>query len=119
MAKEIVEFLKTHGRYVKGDIAGFEPAVIASWPKGTCMPYDPDRPEPAKREAADLEADAQDLAVRAAELQAREDELAAREAALMEREAEAITAPANPVDPAAGGEADKTAGAPPKQGAKA
>ena len=119
MAKEIVEFLKTHGRYVKGDIAGFEPAVIASWPKGTCIPYDPDRPKPAKREAADLEADAQDLAVRAAELQAREDELAAREAALMEREAEAITAPEKPVDPAGDGEAEKTAGAPPKQGAKA
>lgn len=119
MAKEIVEFLKTHGRYVKGDIAGFEPAVIANWPKGTCIPYDPDRPKPAKREAADLEADAQDLAVRAAELQAREDELAAREAALMEREAEVITAPAKPADPAAGGDTDKTAGAPPKQGAKA
>lgn len=118
--KEIVEFRKTHGRYVKGDVAGFDPAVIAKWPKGTCIPYDPDRPKPAEREAADLEADAQDLAARAAELQVREEELAAREAALAEREGEAIAEPAtSAAEPSKDGDGAKAAGAPPKQGAKA
>lgn len=129
MSKQIVKFLKTHGRYVKGDVAGFAPETVTAWPKGVCVPYDPKGPteigavaidtsavqklvEDARAELAQKEAD---FAAREADLKAREEAVAAREAVpslvdeiVVEIEAEAPEAPAK-----------KPAGAPPKQGTKA
>lgn len=114
MAKQIVKFLKTHGRYVKGDVAGFEPATIAKWPKGTCKPFDPEEVDVAPN--ADGEAGA-DVSAKLAELAQREAELNAREEALAEKEKAAEEA-----DKAAGAaeavsKGAKASGEPPKQGA--
>ena len=141
MAKTIVKFLKTHGRYVKGDVAGFAPETVAAWPKGVCVPYDPKGPtvigtvaldtsaaqklvEDARAEFAQKEAD---FAAREADLKAREEAVAAREAEpttfdLLREELEKL--PANETSAEIEAEAPeapakKPAGAPPKQGAKA
>lgn len=116
MAKVIVEFLKTHTRYVKGDIAGFAAETVAAWPKGVCKPYDPNAPLALEIDTAK----AHELDVREAELKAREDALAAREAALASEGAEATPAlDATEEDEAPPAKTTKApAGAPPKQGAK-
>ena len=46
MEKVIVEFLKTHGRYVKGDVAGFTAETVAAWLIGSagCNSNAPFRP---------------------------------------------------------------------------
>ncbi len=134
MQKQIVKFLKTHGRYVKGDVAGFDPETVASWPKGVCVPYDPKAATVTASVAIDTSAaqkmieDARaefaqkggELDTREADLKAREEALAAREAALaapVEAAQEAIEEPTEVEAPDA--PAKKPAGAPPKQGAKA
>ncbi|MFV1594029.1 hypothetical protein VWZ88_15855 [Phaeobacter sp. JH20_36] len=145
MTKVIVEFLRAHGRFVRGDIAGFAPDVVKKWPAGVCVPYDPDKPK-ARGVAVvgeiDLDADgvrkmisdaetefaekADALSQREQELADREAELATRERELLNRTAAAETgAAADPEvaaavdEEAAKGATKKTAGAPPKQGAKA
>lgn len=115
MAKQIVKFLKTHGRYVRGDVAGFDQATIARWPKGTCKDYDPNEAEAAAQSvtigALDLSVVADgfraELEAKAAELEAKAAELEAREMALWSMEAEASQS-----------NAEKPSGEPPKQGDK-
>ncbi|KIC19625.1 MULTISPECIES: hypothetical protein [unclassified Leisingera] len=118
MSKQIVKFLKTHGRYVKGDVAGFEPATIAKWPKGTCKPFDPEEVDSAPN--ADGEAGA-DVSAKLAELAQREADLKAREEALAEKEQAAEEAGKAGGEPAGAAEAAskgaKASGEPPKQGA--
>lgn len=141
MSRQIVKFLKTHGRYVKGDVAGFAPETVAAWPKGVCVPHDPNAAtvtdslkldtseaqklvEDARAEFAQKEAD---LAAREADLKAREEAVAAREAEpstfdLLRDEIEKL--PGNEPSTedekvATGAPAKKSAGVPPKQGAKA
>jgi len=132
MAKVIVEFLKTHGRYVKGDVAGFDAETIAKWPQGVCKPHDPDAARnvvalevdtaAAQKLIADARADLEtkggELDARDADLKAREEALAAREAALV-AEAE-NTAPAleKKTEKPASASPKEGAGTPPKQGAK-
>ncbi|MBI6628331.1 hypothetical protein [Pontibaca salina] len=104
MSKTVVEIQRTWGRYVKGDVAGFEPAQaerltgskppIAKLFKG----------ETPQRAASAGSADAADIAKRMAALDEREKQLAAREAELE------LAAAAKPSSDAAG--------APPKQGSK-
>lgn len=132
MAKLIVEFLKTHGRYVKGDVAGFDAATIAKWPQGVCKPYDPDASKAVEALSVDttaaeqLIADARaELETKGGELDARDADLKAREEALAAREA-ALTAEAENTPPALEAKTEKPAsalpkegaGTPPKQGAK-
>lgn len=126
MQKQIVKFLKTHGRYVKGDVAGFAPETVAAWPKGVCVPYDPKAATVTASLAIDTSA-AQKLVEDArAEFALKEADLNAREAALAAREA-ALAAPVETTPVVADTEAEPTeadapkkpAGAPPKQGAKA
>ncbi|WHP68856.1 hypothetical protein [Phaeobacter inhibens] len=145
MTKVIVEFLRAHGRFVRGDIAGFAPDVVKKWPAGVCVPYDPDKPKAGgvavignielnadgvRKMISDAEtefaAKSDALSQREQELADREAELAARERELLSRvAAEQTDASAEPEEAAAVDEeaakdaTKKTAGAPPKQGAKA
>jgi len=128
MSKTIVKFLKTHGRYVKGDVAGFDPETIAAWPKGVCKPYDPDE----KLEIASVQIDTSEaqkliddaraeFEQKAAALDSKSAELDAREEAVAAREqAQAEPAATEDNSKGASNDAAKTsAGTPPKQGAKA
>ncbi|NDK36975.1 hypothetical protein [Rhodovulum sulfidophilum] len=97
MTKVILKFRRAHGRYNRGEVAGFAPALAAKLTRGD----DPvatvfDRAAEARLAAAPV--DPAELAARAADLAARETALATREAALAQAEAKAET------------------GAPPKQG---
>lgn len=120
MSKQIVKFLKNHGRYVKGDVAGFDPVTVAKWPKGTCKPFDPEEVDTAPvaggEAGADVSAKLSELLQREAELNAREEALAEKELA----EEEAGKAAAEPAGTADGGGkgagAAKASGEPPKQG---
>jgi len=131
MAKQIVKFLKTHGRYVRGDVAGFDQATIASWPKGICKPFNPDDvDQPASGDVGMLDAMAHlvakgaELDATAAKLEAMAAELEAREAALsMQGAASPVDAAKPSGEPQMQGEASpggavKPSGEPPKQGAK-
>lgn len=133
MQKQIVKFLKTHGRYVKGDVAGFASETIAAWPKGVCVPYDPNAASVVgamtldTSEAQKMVADArveiakksEVLDTREANLKAREDALAAREAALSAQAEVAPVVEEAAAEPEQVDAPKKPAGAPPKQGAKA
>ncbi|GAB5433931.1 MAG: hypothetical protein EpisKO_33010 [Epibacterium sp.] len=133
MSKQIVKFLKTHGRYVKGDVAGFAPATVAAWPKGVCEPYDPKVATGIGTVALDTSAaqklieDARaefaqkggELDTREADLKAREEALAAREAALSAQAEGALVVEEAAAEPEQVDAPKKPAGAPPKQGAKA
>lgn len=101
MSKTIVEMQRTWGRYVKGDIAGFEAGQAkqltdAKPPIAKPFKGEVKKPAPAAGDEAGL-------TKRAAELDAREKELAARE----EEIAKANVKPAG-----------DQAGQPPKQGGK-
>ncbi|SIO36555.1 hypothetical protein SAMN05444722_1692 [Rhodovulum sp. ES.010] len=98
--KVIVKFVRSHGRYIKGDIAGFDAVTAKKLTAGDAAPARPYDPEAEKKIAAAPD----DIAA----LSAREAALEARAAALAEREAAL----------AADGAEGKAAGAPPKQGAK-
>lgn len=103
MAKIILKFVRSHGRYNAGEIAGFDKeaaARLTAGDKPIAKAYD------AKAEKAAAAARAQSdevLDKRAAELDAREKAMAEREAKLAEAEAKTG--------------AGKGAGAPPSQGA--
>ncbi len=126
MAKLIVEFLKTHGRYVKGDVAGFDAATIANWPHGVCKPYDPN----AKAEIVALSVDTSaaqkmieharaEIEAKGGELDTREADLKAREDAFAQREAElAASVSTEPTVENTEDAAKSPSGEPPKQGAK-
>ncbi|MBL3580552.1 hypothetical protein BV509_12320 [Rhodovulum sulfidophilum] len=96
MTKVILKFRRAHGRYNRGEVAGFAPALAAKLTRG----------EDPVATVFDRAAEAQ-LAAAAdpGEIEARAADLAAREAALAEREAALAAA-----------EAKAQAGAPPKQG---
>lgn len=102
MSKTVVEIQRTWGRYVKGDIAGFEPAqakrLIDAKP-AIAKPYKGE----VRKTAAAPDGSAE-LAKRMADLDEREKQLAAREAELEKA--------ASAAKPAA------SAGQPPKQGGK-
>ncbi|WP_414896842.1 hypothetical protein [Rhodovulum sp. YEN HP10] len=96
MTKVILKFRRAHGRYNRGEVAGFAPTLAARLTRGE----DPvatvfDRAAEAQLAAA---ADPVGLEAKAADLATREAALAEREAALAAAEAKART------------------GAPPKQG---
>lgn len=96
MTKVVLKFRRAHGRYNRGEVAGFAPGLAAKLTRGE----DPvatvlDRAAEAALAAA---ADPAGLEARAADLAAREAALAEREAAIAAAEAKAET------------------GAPPKQG---
>ncbi|OIQ32310.1 MAG: hypothetical protein BM562_05425 [Alphaproteobacteria bacterium MedPE-SWcel] len=117
MAKVIVEFLKTHGRYVKGDVAGFEAATLAKWPQDVCRPYDADASATVEPQHVDSSEAQKAIAEAQAEFERKGDELAAREADLKARE-EALAAREAAQSPDPAPEKTAPAGAPPKQGAK-
>ncbi|RBO52511.1 hypothetical protein DSD19_14135 [Rhodovulum sp. BSW8] len=96
MTKVILKFRRAHGRYNRGEVAGFAPALAARLTRGE----DPvatvfDRAAEAQLAAA---ADPAGIEAKAADLAEREAALATREAAL------------------AAAEAKVQAGAPPRQG---
>lgn len=119
MAKTAVKFLRGHGRYNKGDIAGFEGEALRKLLAGSkpvAALYDAKAELSAEaalaQGAADLDAERADLAQRAKDLAAREAELVVREAALA---AGQVAAPEVPDGQA---QAETTgAGDPPKRGA--
>jgi hypothetical protein len=112
MSKVILQFTKGHGRYVKGDIAGFD-SDTARKLRGVTMPYN-------------AAANAANMVMAAVEevnaLDAREKELAAREAEFEARVAAAADISALATEPAAGdppAQGNKAAaGDPPAQGSK-
>ena len=126
MEKVIVEFLKTHGRYVKGDVAGFTAETVAARPKGVCKPHDPNAKagivalsvdtsaaqKMIEHARAEIEAKGGELDTREADLKAREDALAQREAEL------AASVSAEPTAENTEDTAKSPSGEPPKQGAK-
>lgn len=113
MSKISVRFLRTHGAYVKGDIAGFSKAQADAFEAAKPPIAEKLGPVKAKAPADNPAAQEQEqaLAKRMAELDAREAEIAEREAGVAEKEAGgAVEAPDD-------GETQK--GKPPAQGAKA
>jgi hypothetical protein len=106
MSKVILQFTKGHGRYVKGDVAGFD-SVTAQKLRGVTMPYN------AAAKAAVVEVNA---------LDAREKELAARELDFETRLAAVGGLSALATEPAAGDppvQGNKAAaGDPPVEGSK-
>lgn len=121
MTQVIVKFLKTHGRYVKNDVAGFPKDVVDSWPVGTCKPFDPDAAAAGAGvdvgQMADNDARAKALDGREALLDERYAELTKREAAV--KAAEDSAAAAAIAEPQGGKKASKAAaGDPPVQGSK-
>ena len=141
--KKIVKFLRGHGRFNAGEIAGFEADVALKLVRGdnpVAKPYDPN--EKVLTVAIDtseinlrIEEAGAEIDLRLAELGAREQALAEREAELtagLAAMAQAADAQAVHFDPAKSGDpapaatpaedpkpAKKSAaGAPPKQGGK-
>jgi hypothetical protein len=104
MAKTVVRFLRTHGSYVKGDVAGFAEHVARNF--ADAKPPIAKIIGAAEAKASKEDAGAQEqeaaLAKREKALADQEAALAKREAALQEAESKAKT----------------TAGTPPAQGAK-
>lgn len=136
----IVKFLRNHGTYFRGDVAGFEQDVAARLLSATPpvvalhIPTEGEAPQAdavvleIARMTEDLRVRGEDLAAREMALAEREVELASREAALAEREAaladeqgEVIAiieddAPVSPEVAKPKGKADKAPGEPPTQG---
>ncbi|MGB1388623.1 MAG: hypothetical protein ACPG61_07025 [Paracoccaceae bacterium] len=126
MSKVILKFTKSHGPYVKGDIAGFDPEKAAKL-KGVTVAYVAKAEKAMDAALAKSIADGtfeKDARATMDELERRALDLKEREAALAEREA-ALDAPAGDGNgatdtKAADGKAKKAGGGePPAQGSQA